>query len=1291
MTLPCLPLDIAVPPGVLSRRGAVTLATIFEKRTAEITVDNSDQNAVYIRISEAETVAASDASPTTPSIEKSTQDETDSIFRRLSNESRSLLENLNVSKDRPRHAGRFLTMHKRRRKRLITKSLNQDSGILDDIFHGQVACVLQRAGNWRFNAFTLETVTGGRSLPVLCVHLFHWYGLFQHFNLDVVRVWKLFSLIEEGYHSTNPYHNSIHATDVTQAMHCFLQEEKIKAHLSDLEIMASLIAAVTHDLDHPGVNQPFLVATSNHLAALYENTSVLENHHWRSAIGCLLESGVLEQLPNEIRPELQQHISSLILATDITRQQEFLTRFKNYLDGNLLDMKRGEDRHFILQIALKCADISNPCRPWDISRKWSYKVCEEFFRQGDYERQLNLPVTPLCDRQSTSIPKIQVGFFKFVVAPLYEEWHRFLGDGLSDSLMNYLRGNQKRWETMIQQENAEEVRTEVSELEEEREISSEEETALDDDSGSIDFALGSSAAIVGHQQLSSIIRRPSLPIKTELQRAGRRHSVPISCVKSLIPTVRVNVRRESLPNDNNNVKLKNPHLLLKHDDQSARTGRSSNLSLFSSKSSLLGNNSSGNSNNAERPVSAENLLPEPSIASITNSTEASRLSSVLQPDNHPRPQQKQLTRQQTFPPLQPYVRMRYMSTTAEMSQCCEILMEADSPSSSSPSPTKEKANDDDDDNKVSKTVDKLENDGKEVKEEEEEIEEVINIKIIETCTDGQCGTPLNEVVESKDDNDDDDDNDCCPKMSEIDDNFISNIESRRRASAVFETHTKTNVDYQRRHSMQILRTDDTTNNRHRSNRRPSSAQDLNPTQMLYASTAGSRTQIMSDISDLQRPDSRSAQDTKSSCEISISEDMRTFSTSTKSERYGVLQDARIKWVESEPRRYSTPVAESSSGKKPLANCGGRRFTAIPVTTEIGVSHKVFFIGSPPDSPPRVKSVSSSTSDSGSGSGGGGGGGGGGSDPQRRSIGGSSSDSVSIGSKRDSDTTRDKSMTNKIPKLSLDSQMKENVDPREETSSKSHGRRSSQGLSRRRGSAPVGLMSRLDDISTSSVSAIGEQYSRRGSVPMDISWQQNGSTNRSALGPREGNLPPPRRASLPQETSLGNLLGHFIPNSEERENCSMNNNNNNNNNNNSSSNNNIGNRLNEGNIGVGGGLLLVPGMPSPRRGSVPADISELRRDLFGRNSVNGKSRNRKKVLRRRSSGGPEMFAGGGGVGVGVGDNENIWLNKSRRDSIKRDSIPEPNVVKRRGSLPIDVVAVSHVGSAAGLRRSSLWRL
>lgn len=131
------------------------------------------------------------------------------------------------------------------------------------------------------------------------------------------------------------------------------------------------------------------------------------------------------------------------------------------------------------------------------------------------------------------------------------------------------------------------------------------------------------------------------------------------------------------------------------------------------------------------------------------------------------------------------------------------------------------------------------------------------------------------------------------------------------------------------------------------------------------------------------------------------------------------------------------------------------------------------------------------------------------------------------------------------------------------------------------------------------------------------------------------------------------------------------------------------------------------MPSLRRGSVPADISELRRDMYNRNSVNGKSRNRKKVLRRRSSGGPEMFAGG------LDGTDNAACVRWKRDIARRDSIPEP-LTKRRGSLPIDMVAISHAGwyskvslcfskcfhfvvifclagSVPSARKSSLWRL
>jgi len=40
--------------------------------------------------------------------------------------------------------------------------------------------------------------------------------------------------------------------------------------MSGLERLSCLLAAVCHDVDHPGLNQMFLVVTENPLAFLYE-------------------------------------------------------------------------------------------------------------------------------------------------------------------------------------------------------------------------------------------------------------------------------------------------------------------------------------------------------------------------------------------------------------------------------------------------------------------------------------------------------------------------------------------------------------------------------------------------------------------------------------------------------------------------------------------------------------------------------------------------------------------------------------------------------------------------------------------------------------------------------------------------------------------------------------------------------------------------------------------------------------------------------------------------------------
>lgn len=612
---------------------------------------------------------------------------------------------------------------------------------------------------------------------------------------------------------------------------------------------------------------------------------------------------------------------------------------QDYLSNNSLEMKCAENRHFILQIALKCADISNPCRPWDISRKWSYKVCEEFFRQGDYERRLNLPVTPLCDRHTTSIPKIQAGFFKHVVTPLYVEWHRFLGDGLSVSLMEYLKMNQKKWETMINQEATEERKTEISELDEPEGVtSSGEETAVDEELGSIELLIPPTYV--------QTARMPTLPGQVGLDRVGRRHSVPLSVSKSLQLPLSQNIRRDSLPSE----RVKTKDSLWKIENQSLF--ELSSLSLLSSKSNMT---ESPNASVAERPISAENLLPETSIASITSSTEMSRLNTVLQSDNQNSVQTKQLTRQQTFPPLQSHVRARYMSATVEMSQCyTQVLTEAD--------------------NSFSCSKDK-------------------------SCSSGRYCSPSrdsNSRHQKK------------SNMSSVPSKelLMGDTPIKKQGSNLLDTAKQKYLNSERRHSIQTIRSDDSFS-KHRY-KRPSSAQEPDYTELFYATLTGSHSDKNKCVPDMCISECKSNLD----CNIEFKchgakltvQELQT--TSKKLDQH--LSLAKSAHSAQEPRRHSTSTTECGTI---TVDHTGRRYTTIPVSSELS-THKVFFIGSPPDSPPPNHSVSSS-SDSGS--------------EPKRSIDDSNKETVVlIGNRKELIHVKEKN--SKITKFNSDVQMKENVDP-----------------------------------------------------------------------------------------------------------------------------------------------------------------------------------------------------------------------------------------------------------------------
>lgn len=71
-----------------------------------------------------------------------------------------------------------------------------------------------------------------------------------------------------------------------------------------------------------------------------------------------------------------------------------------------------------LNILLHLADISNPTKPWSVYSKWTELVMKEFWRQGEEEKTLGLPVSFLCDRKTTKIPNAQIGFMDGIVLPM---------------------------------------------------------------------------------------------------------------------------------------------------------------------------------------------------------------------------------------------------------------------------------------------------------------------------------------------------------------------------------------------------------------------------------------------------------------------------------------------------------------------------------------------------------------------------------------------------------------------------------------------------------------------------------------------------------------------------------------------------------------------------------------------------------------------------------------------------------------------------------------------------------
>ncbi|XP_051025523.1 cAMP-specific 3',5'-cyclic phosphodiesterase 4C [Acomys russatus] len=295
---------------------------------------------------------------------------------------------------------------------------------------GQLAKELEDTNKWGLDVFKVAELSGNRPLTAVIFSVLQERDLLRTFQIPADTLLTYLLTLEAHYHADLSYHNSLHAADVVQSAHVMLSTPALEAVFTDLEVLATIFACAIHDVDHPGVSNQFLINTHSELALMYNDMSVLENHHL--AVGFKLlqaeNCDIFRNLSAKQRLSLRRMVIDMVLATDMSKHMSLLADLKTMVETKkvtslgVLLLDNYSDRIQVLQSLVHCADLSNPAKPLPLYRQWTERIMAEFFRQGDRERESGLDVSPMCDKHTASVEKSQVGFIDYIAHPLWETW-----------------------------------------------------------------------------------------------------------------------------------------------------------------------------------------------------------------------------------------------------------------------------------------------------------------------------------------------------------------------------------------------------------------------------------------------------------------------------------------------------------------------------------------------------------------------------------------------------------------------------------------------------------------------------------------------------------------------------------------------------------------------------------------------------------------------------------------------------------------------------------------------------
>ncbi|ETV82489.1 hypothetical protein, variant 1 [Aphanomyces astaci] len=338
----------------------------------------------------------------------------------------------------------LLQKHSRNTSGIMTANLTQldgggDHRVADDVFAHDVKLTQRpELDSWDLDILSFSFTEVIQSVQTL----FRAYGFIDTYEISPDKMQSFVASVAQHYRA-NSYHNFYHAFQVLHSAHIQLKVHMRKL-LTGLDIFALMIAALCHDVDHPGNNNDFEVKCVSSIALTHNDDAVLERHHCRVTFLILNtpSTNILEKVAPDAFRSIRRTIIRCIMATDMANHFTQCKALENMSRHQLQD---AVNRMVVMELIVHASDLSAQALPYKLAFKWGDRALDEFQNQAREEADMNLPVAPFMENLESKGARLSVqsNFICYVLQPLWTSYGllvpqmRFYTESLNNNLEHY--------------------------------------------------------------------------------------------------------------------------------------------------------------------------------------------------------------------------------------------------------------------------------------------------------------------------------------------------------------------------------------------------------------------------------------------------------------------------------------------------------------------------------------------------------------------------------------------------------------------------------------------------------------------------------------------------------------------------------------------------------------------------------------------------------------------------------------------------------------------------------------